>query len=855
VATEGPLVKTGGGLLKLGKSRSDATTLSEGTLAMTPGATLTGALTLGTDAAKPITLDFGGGAYAGLSKKAWTPVCDTTIKNGVYEIFQVNPNNGKTVRLGSNAVVTLTDYCGINGGAHLVIDGATVTNTWGYLQPGQNGVGAMSVVNGGSFTRLGEADGASLWLSMKGAGSGTLSVDGGRVTLGGALGVHYYGGSGATAVSVTGGGVLTMSRLYQRSGTSPLTLAIDNGTLSAFADADAFIPNKDFITVTVGAGGATIDSNGKRVTIAKAMTGVGGVLYKGGGVVTLSAIPAVEGRMTVEVGTGLVIPSPVAGEKLAMTLPEALAPGVYEVVSISGEDRFAADVLSKMTVPATDGVRFILGGGGRAIYCHVGTLAHEQVWIGGIGGSLGEADNWLCRRVPTSGEAIVSTCAASRLLLGAGFTPETITFGASSAKVTIVGDRTLASVTKIVNRSAAAHEFACPVEGTAISFDNESVSCVFSGGITLAEPSFVQTHSGRSSLRGTWRITATTWTPSAGWRVASDGNVTVDGQLLNPAQIGIDAGGVLAASSFKATNTTYPASENNGQLVVSGLMEIENGGSDFQFAPKSADASTVSVGGILFKTPKWPWLNAKTLVVGSDGIGVAENYSPELRFSNNATLCPRDGVLPLKANKRFFSIASGQNLTIDTTKYGTEDVPAVVNVEGKINVNVTDNYRGGIVVKGCGQVVFASQSTFIGGLRVTETATVAVKAGCTPGSGPVSVAPQAVLALTQSGTVTLGDKLTLEDGAALAFTFTEKAVSPVLAGTSLDLAGETVTVRVTAAETLTPRGGTYTLTSGMDFTGKTVRCDNPPAWVRAVDVVDGNIVLTVKSRETIVIIR
>ena len=83
--TAGPLEKTGSGTLTLGESRSDETTVSGGTLAMAPGATLDGSkLTLGTDAAKPVTLDFGGGTLSGDLGAYVGGGMDVTLANGTF---------------------------------------------------------------------------------------------------------------------------------------------------------------------------------------------------------------------------------------------------------------------------------------------------------------------------------------------------------------------------------------------------------------------------------------------------------------------------------------------------------------------------------------------------------------------------------------------------------------------------------------------------------------------------------------------------------------------------------------------------------------------------------------------------
>ena len=326
-----------------------------------------------------------------------------------------------------------------------------------------------------------------------------------------------------------------------------------------------------------------------------------------------------------------------------------------------------------------------------------------------------------------------------------------------------------------------------PVSGSAITFNNDTASYKFSGGIAAETPTFTNHGAGQSDLSGTWRITAATWTPPSGCRINSGDSVTVEGTLLNSANISINAGGVLTAAACE------------------------------------------------------------------DGINVSGTHQPELRFSNNSTLYSRNGVLTLHSVRRPYSIAGGQNVTFDTTKYGTADVPTTFNIDGIIKVNRTDGYTGGMIVKGCGKVVFNSASTFVGGLTVKDTATVLVNAGCKPGDGAVTLADTATLAAAQSGTATLGGALSVASGATLAFNFTDKRVAPVLAGTSVTVSGDAVNVKLTADVSM--NGGTFALTSGMDFTGKTVNIIDKPKWVKSVQIVNGDIVATIKSAATVIYVR
>lgn len=112
------------------------------------------------------------------------------------------------------------------------------------------------------------------------------------------------------------------------------------------------------------------------------------------------------------------------------------------------------------------------------------------------------------------------------------------------------------------------------------------------------------------------------------------------------------------------------------------------------------------------------------------------------------------------------------------------------------------------------------------------------------------------LKVAQSGSVSLSGKLTLGSTAALAFNFTDKATAPRLTIPSTSTIPATVNVKISAKEGIRPSSSqTHTLTSTFNFTGKTVNLVDKPDWVKSVEVVNGNIVLTAKSKGLQIIVR
>ena len=894
--TEGPLEKTGAGTLTLGASRTTQTTVSEGTLAMTGGATLSAnGLVLGADPTKPITIDYGGGTLAINPVNLIGTGCEATFRNGTFGSGSFSIADGKTLRLGPGAKMTLTSYTdvGSNSSGVFEIDGAVVTNTAAYIHVGNSSSGTMTVKNGGRFVRIGETDGASLWISMR-VGPGTLNVEGGEVLLGGALGCHYYGnGNGTSAVNVTEGGVLTMSRLYQRTGSYAVNVLIDNGTLRAYADNTAFIPNQSYIKVTIGADGGTIDANGKKITIAKQLAGAGGVTYRGGGIVTLSAAPAYSGKTTVEVGTSLVVPASISGANLAFTIPEGLASGVYEVVTVSGNGSFAADVLSTATLPSDPDVRFILSGDGKRIYCVYGSGVNEQVWIGGASGSLNVAANWLCGYVPTSGAAIIGSAAPATLTNpdGSVFAPASITFAAGSAAVALgaADGAPLTGIVAVTNLSAASHTIKVPVhfagdikvkqEAMAEIDDLAKTHVTFAGGAYAAPGHALE--SGNSPavysrcIFGEYHLDPPASNP---WAVVYQGNnrrvCLADNSALYVPYAGMlteiyvgNGAKVNVGSSSISTKGHRMSLRNFGEMVVTNLTLTGTGDkfttytqgtsvpAVFKFESVTnamtlnwfylGDGSAASRGIFYFGAGG---LNFSSSAVGSYCIG--SNYADDAQtvrpWYSDFTIRDRgDGNygLVMVRNVTFCTddeSGVGRTITIDAITRATGSPVVTVSGSGTLRVNRAANNN--------------NQPT----VAVTDTATLAIKPGASLGTGATTVAGGAALQVAESGTLSLGGNLTLADGAALGFNFTEKTV-PVLDATGKTVtlgANGTVVVKVSAAEGARAKGGANALTAGGKFANANVSlAAGAPKWVKGIRVENGEIVLEAMPTGLFIIVK
>ena len=540
---------------------------------------------------------------------------------------------------------------------------------------------------------------------------------------------------------------------------------------------------------------------------------------------------------------------------LGVSFSATPAPGAYSLLTIDlGDGTFDENVLSNITLPEDPtfaGAVLSLSADAKSV---VLILSSDPVWIGGTSGDLGDPTNWSNGVVPQAGtNAVITAAAAAFLTNSAAFTAKSITFFAGCPKVTIEG-APLEDMVAINNLSSANHEFKTAVTADALSVSNTTTYCVFTGGLTVNSVSFAETGNDKCSIYGVWHI-RDNWTPVSGNALYNGASVTVDGALLNPNNLSINSGCVVTAATLNATGSCNHLSYwSHGRLVVTGACSIETSTDCYLVREADNSSSTMEFGSLYANTPsKWTYASAKSIIVGAGGI----TCDTRVQCSSGPALYSRTGRFSVKGTSNFGCDSSG--LTIHTTQYETENTPATIVFDIPV-ANRSDTNKGKIEIKGCGTVLFNSVSTFSNGLTVSAGATVAVNPGMRPGNGTVTVRGGATLQVAQSGTVALGGGLTLDDGAALGFNFTERRTAPVL-----DVTGRTVTlngdkdvlVKISAEEGMRPKGGSHVLTLGDKFVGANVSpAAGAPDWVKGVSVnADGEIVLDVKPYGAMILVK
>lgn len=861
------------------------------------------------------------GATVALKRNLWIGCSETTGRaacTGVVHVAGGTLTVPGALRMGWS---TTGDGTGNAGHGVLIVENGGFVNVtggskFGCKMSGSNKYTQSSeiYVNAGGTLNLAKTE-------LGAMGKKTIVIDGGLLKTGANFESEYSSSglykSDNTRLRVVNGGVLEVGGNFYVNSSSGVdvkeNVLFDGGTFRAGKDMSTLSSsagNGDYTDFLVGVGGMTIDTQGYTITWQTRIDESEGKVTKtGSGKLNLNWTTYNSGGLDVDEGTlsfggtdtriwngpltvksgatlekqtgnnpewlapsvvfkdGAKLNIPYSGGSVgavsanAITLEGALAvsfsatpaPGAYPLLTILGEGTFDANAIQNITLPddpAFAGAVLSLSADAKSV---VLILSSDPVWIGGMSGDLGVASNWSNGAVPQAGtNAIITAAAAAFLTNSAAFTAKSITFSAGCPKVTIEG-APLEGIEAINNLSSANHEFKTAVVADALSISNTTTYCVFTGGLTANSVSFDVADNTKAAIYGDWRIKGD-WHPVKGNRLYDGATVTVDGTLVDPDNLSISAGcTVTAAALYTSGSHKHIGYINEGRLVVTGQLKIEASEDCFLVRDGQGGKATVEFGSYYANTPgKWARINAKNVIVGAGGMYCAT----QVHFVESPVLHSRTGGFSIDAANGICYSGNSAGVTIDTTQYGTENTPAMVTVNAVYKKQSNTN-SGAMTVTGCGTVLFNSVSTFSNGLTVTNTATVAVNPGMCPGNGTVTVRGGATLQVAQSGMVALNGGLTLDDGAALGFNFTEKRTTPVLDVTDKTVTvNGTVSVKISAADGIRPKGGNHTLTSGGKFADANVSlADGAPTWVKGVSVVDGEIVLNVKSTGMVIIVK
>ena len=520
----------------------------------------------------------------------------------------------------------------------------------------------------------------------------------------------------------------------------------------------------------------------------------------------------------------------------------------------------------------------------------VGPYSGDPVWIGGGADvNFSTTDNWLGGIAPTANSAAPLAFAAEYAATItndiAGLAPVSVTFRAGCETLAICGNAlSIPQSGAITNNSINT-----PVINAAVTFGDEidvTGNVNFAGGVTGTQPV------NHTTYRGKYTLTADAWTPPEGSVVPSGSEIRTQNALVNAQGLTIQSGGAVYAGSLTRRYDGDAGSRNHQLYGNAGTLSVGEMRWTGYISSTSANASFFPVysgsGRVVFRTGKLVngvlagngtkqaivylgnggWEDV--FVIGEGGMtfekpeGVETMYSQyQLQDNVTVTLAPTaDWCLHenlASINRRGIYLASGVTLNISTTDYDDSSKPHTITLKGLI----LDGRNSTINITGIGTALYKYSNhqdsyglMYSGALNVRDSATFAFDSGCSLGAATFSFAGTSTLKVAQSGTVALGGNLTLGATASLAFNFTDKVTAPRLAIPAASTIPATVNLKISADEGIRPSSSrTHSLTSTYDFTGKAVNLIDPPKWVKSVDVVGGNIVLTAKPKGLMVFVK
>ena len=476
---------------------------------------------------------------------------------------------------------------------------------------------------------------------------------------------------------------------------------------------------------------------------------------------------------------------------------EPLAAGEYPVLTSSSA--LSDNVVTRFALDATavKGANNAWLVGSNTLSLNIGDRSQlpAGVWVGGMDGNFSTAANWKNGVVPSAGMALDFSGVASARAINVDV--QNAVFGAVT-----MGSGVITFTGSITATSFSATSKIAVGENSTVTLDGDLEFY--------------------SSSRGNIYITET---------VASGGVFVVTGDII-------------AKSGNKGTVMPCNTESIDGMISARGL--VNNSAENDRFSLTR---------GYVSSTARW--------AVGDHGISGTARYC----IGNN------DGVNAYVRAEADFTVPGRivifRPITFDTT--GSDGVAHTVTL-GTNTLSVSGglfgaNSIGAAIVAGTGKVVvnydvddlspYATSLTnpFV----VTNTATLALMSGADVGTEMVTVNGDATLEIAESGTVTFNGGLTLDDGATLAFNFTNRSTAPTLAvadGKTMTANGA-VTVKV---DGLRPKGGTHVLTTcgGFDAEGVTVSlATDAPNWAagRLSVNAEGNLVLDVKPKGLMLVVK
>ena len=893
--TTGELTKTGAGTLTLGVSRSAQTTVEEGALVMANGATVDSTkLMLGTDAAKPVTLDYGGQTLSGTPGDYTVNGMNVTLTNGVFsndgDIDYINLMPA-VLTIAKGAAFDCSGRYSVNPSGHSIVNiaGGAFTsgakaNNW-FMQASANGWLDINVTDGGLFETGGNLNFLTCQdLSSYDTPTVNLTVTGGStIRTKDSVGYLYLGYYGSTkkdatpSLSLTAEDsfivaadiqlgndkvqpassytadfencVITSGTFQVRGNTQTVNARFGGGTRYVFrGDASIVAPSDDAKWFTAGEGGFVIDKNGKNVTLNANFGGTGAVTSAGNGTLTVvrsqtASAPLVCEAGTLAVNAGLSVARPVTVKGGAtFTVPGTDQVTLADVAFEEGAEfhineltGVAPIAVAGLTLPEGGAVSLTKNGGFATGVYRI--LEKTGIAVSDVQGKLVPVltDNALEYSWAVDGNTLVLFVGNPSGIFWTGF----------------AGDGKMSSAGNWLNNVA-------PKAGDDIDFSSLSGNATINADIGAT---FDAVTMGEGVVTFTGALAAKSLSDTSKVAVGANATVTLDGDLVldtltarRYVAYSVAAGGLFRVTGTISGNGNADTDDHDiwptvakcdGAVAAKGLVSDKGTVSGKEYwsfrLARDADSGTCA---------KW--------LIGSDGFSGEGGFW--ISLWNKASIQAEadfsiDSPIGLRNNW------ANPTLTLNTTDYTDSSIGRTITGNAVFTVLGTLTVEGkGTFLCNYSPVELNGKSAYSGEITVQQPATFAINPGKYPTTGSTKVNSGAALKVAQSGTVALGGNLSLGDGAVLGFNYTNMG-NPVLAleGKTVTFAeGATtnVTVRITAADGVRAHSGRNVLTTGGKFADATVTLEaGAPKWVKGVSVENGEIVLEAKPAGTVIICR
>ena len=896
--TVNPLTKKGAGALTLGASRSDATVVEEGTLAMSPGATIAPAnLTLGVDASKPVTFDYGGQTLDSLLQTFITPGAVVTLTNiTVSNTGSIGFNKAtfpSVLTVAKDATLDFGDHFTLNTDTEATINvfggvarATKSANNW-FMQTSPRGRLNINVTDGGLFEIGGEAymltcrdtvDGSndyfdpSLYLKLV---DSTMRVINGKslrfgyddnnknpqnptcvfAATNSVIDVAYYINIGHVNPGANTAGSYTADfencvitarsvRVWQD---RPLNAARFNGTRFALAANHDMWLHSAPVFETMGAGGTAI----KPITIDAG----GLVLDSNGHTGNLEADPQGPGAIT-KVGSGIlrIKRDQTSSSALVCEEGELYVYGGYSVarpITVAAGATFTVNGTAKsslMSLALAAGAELRID----SYTAGVTPTSIETLTLPESGTvSLTKNNNFAQGKYQILEKAGIAVADVQDKLIPA--TVDSLPYSWSvegNTLVLTVGTPTGFSWTGLAGDGKMSTDGnwyggVAPGAGDPVDFSSLNTATTIAADI---DGTFGTVTMGSGVVTFTGALAATSISDTSKVTVGANATVTIEGDLMfegtgdKYAVYRVEAGGAFIVTGRLgtvegATGNLYPQSSVGDGIIIAGGIANE-GSSYFEVCVNlKSQKWAVGPGGMTGATGWWCF---------SDAANSAYYYPLTNDFTVSSMTCIRSNFGHYELNTTGWGDGEPHTITLDA---GYSDNGALyIAGAGKVVVNHT-------------RAAFGGKNAYSGAVTVNGTATLAINPGKALTSGAITMNAGTTLEVAQSGTVVLGGSLSLADGASLAFNYTDKTVPTLnLTGKTVTFAtGSTtnVTVAISADGLARARGGENVLTAGGKFADATVElAPGYPQWVKGIGVnADGDIYIEARPSGTYVIVR